>query len=317
MVNLFREDKIVLNYRESVTLGLLRKQSIFMLTVVLLLLPLSGCNNDNGTNTLTGRFLDSAVEGLDYVSGDIAAKTDTNGTFHYREGQLIRFYIGDILIGETMAKAIITPLDFQVDTRDTVPIAPEPPVGMNIARFLQALDNDADLTNGIRIMEVVTQLTIGRTIDFNIFDFDSNANVQMLVAELTSATLAGARELPEKYQAAAHLARTLGEAEGDDTVYIPGLQECQNCFGTDFTTFGEVIVAFNNLVTEDNARAYIAPFELEVLTSCYFDMSGPQFGGYLRVNVPIGEEQQMANVLSESNLVFFVFQEGVNFIGDC
>lgn len=287
-----------------------------MLTAVVLL-ALSGCNGGDGTSTLTGHFLDSAVEGVDYIAGDIAGKTDANGVFRYRRGQPVRFYIGDILLGETIAEPVITPLDFQVDTRGMVLTAPEPPVGLNIARFLQALDDDADPLNGIQITEVVKDLANGRNLDFNIFDFESNANVQMVVAELTSATLAGARDLPGKYEAAVHLARTLGEAEGTDKVYIPGVQECPDCFGSQFTTFGEVVVAFNDLVTEESARAYIAPFGLEVLASCNFDTVGAQFGGYLRVKVPIGEEQYMARILSNSDHVFFVYQEGVNFVGSC
>ncbi len=100
----------------------------------------NGSNND-GKNKVTfaavsnGQFIDGPVEGLRYVSGKLSGATGRQGEFQYQPGQPVRFYIGDVLLGEvTRGKAIITPLDLvENGTLDT-------PAVINIARLLQSLD---------------------------------------------------------------------------------------------------------------------------------------------------------------------------------
>ena len=60
---------------------------------------------------LTGMFIDSPVEGLEYETPTHTGITDAAGTFMYHEGDTIRFYIGDIMLGEAMAKSMMTPVD--------------------------------------------------------------------------------------------------------------------------------------------------------------------------------------------------------------
>lgn len=82
-----------------------------------------------------GRLVDAPVEGVHFVSGSLAGVTGPAGEFQYQQGELVRFYIGDIALGEAVAgKPIVTPLDLVPGgTLDT-------PAVINIARLLQSLD---------------------------------------------------------------------------------------------------------------------------------------------------------------------------------
>jgi para-nitrobenzyl esterase len=87
----------------------------------------------------TGQFIDGPVEGLRYQSGILSGTTGRQGEFQYAHDQSVRFYIGDILLGEaTRGKPVITPLDLvENGTIDT-------PAVINIARLLQSLDSIPD-----------------------------------------------------------------------------------------------------------------------------------------------------------------------------
>jgi hypothetical protein len=83
-----------------------------------------------------GRLIDGPVQGVRYVSGSVSGITGSGGDFQYEVDNDIRFFIGDIALGEaTRGKAIITPVDL-------VPGGTlETPAVINIARLLQSLDS--------------------------------------------------------------------------------------------------------------------------------------------------------------------------------
>lgn len=86
-----------------------------------------------------------------------------------------------------------------------------PESAMNIARFLQTLDNDANPGNGIHINDAVHVLAEDRTLGFSSAEWQdlwysglelvdgkwiaTRPAIELLVYELTSATEAGARDL--------------------------------------------------------------------------------------------------------------------------
>ena len=87
----------------------------------------------------SGRLVDAPVQGVRFVSGSLSGLTGPDGEFEYEADQSIRFFIGDIAIGEAVAgKEIISPLDLvpggDIDT----------PAVITIARFLQSLDATPD-----------------------------------------------------------------------------------------------------------------------------------------------------------------------------
>ncbi|MEE8057981.1 MAG: hypothetical protein V3T17_09110 [Pseudomonadales bacterium] len=158
--------------------------------------------------TAQGIFLDSAVEGLRYVSGGQSGLTDANGTFTYEVGASVTFTIGDIEIGTAQGAAILTPLEFVPTALDE-----SDPMVVNILRFLQTLDDDGDPDNGIQITELVRDLAAGLSITFNqsIDNFTGDGNVQVIVSDLTATSSAGARLLIDASIARAHFRETLDE----------------------------------------------------------------------------------------------------------
>lgn len=154
-----------------------------------------------GAATLTGVFIDSAVEGLSWKSGNMAGTTDANGTFKYLGGATVQFYVGDILIGEAQGNSIIIPIDLVVGAEDI-----NNTTVINIVRFLMTLDDDNDASNGIKILQASSELALGATIDFtqSTTDFTGSGNVQNLISTLTSVTAAGPHALFSVLDALSH-----------------------------------------------------------------------------------------------------------------
>lgn len=101
----------------------------------------------------TGVFLDSAVQGLDYVYNGNSSKT-INGMFIYPKhaSKAITFKLGEMTLGSTMPKSVVTPADLTTDSNEVV----------RILQVLQSVDNDNDLKNGIDIdKNVAKRFTAG------------------------------------------------------------------------------------------------------------------------------------------------------------
>lgn len=182
--------------------------------LILLLSLLSACSDSNDGNsqgtdtpkTAQGLFLDAAVEGLSFLSGNQSGLTDAQGTFSYEEGASVQFFIGGIVIGEAIAKSVMTPIDLVEGASDEFD-----PTVTNIARFLQTLDNDANPDNGITVRDEVRTAAAGMSLNFDreIIDFENDNNVKTVVFDLTSLTSAGDRPLVSSLKAQSHLSSVL------------------------------------------------------------------------------------------------------------
>ena len=151
-----------------------------LLLGVLGCLLLAGCGGGGGggdtppTPTVTGVLFDSAVAGVDYsCSGGRQGTTDAVGEFTCGEGDTVVFSVGGIALGEVSAAARVTVFDLaeadQPDSRqlqeyignpigDTTWVDSVVAIGdfplhraLNMASFLQTLDDDMDPENGIEI----------------------------------------------------------------------------------------------------------------------------------------------------------------------
>jgi len=127
------------------------KQFMRLLTAISLmsLFFITGCaENDQPDYELhTGVFKDSAVKGLRYKTPTNDGMTDKDGTFFYCNGEMITFFVGDIQLGQpAKAKSLMTPIDLVPKDKGN----PEKNK-LFIARFLQTLDADKKLENGIQI----------------------------------------------------------------------------------------------------------------------------------------------------------------------
>lgn len=203
----------------------IERARIVFICLMILVLPACGGGGgssggaSSGGGTGTGVFLDSAVEGISYVSGSVSGITDANGTFTYEVGSVVRFMIGDVVIGEALGQSVITPIDL-VSGSDA-----SHPTVLNIVCFLLTLDEDGDPDNGIQISEMIRNLAQGKSIYFaqNTNLFAADGNVQTVVSELTAVTAAGARTLVTSSYSQSHLSSTIwGYFAGDYTGTFSG-----------------------------------------------------------------------------------------------
>lgn len=153
-----------------------------------LIVVLSACDGDSAGDPVvmprvplvSGTFV-GPVEGLRYETASTDGVTDATGAFEYRDGENVRFYVGDILLGEVAGGSEISVLDLAgiesppvtarevravVNQIESFKLATPFEVAANIASFLYTVDDDADAGNGIRISSDLHDLAVGRSINF-------------------------------------------------------------------------------------------------------------------------------------------------------
>lgn len=164
----------------------------------------------------SGFLIDSALEGIKYISGQYNGYTDADGMFKYEKGATVIFYMGDentgIPLGSATTKIdphnkkrkIITLFDL-VGTQDEANQKL-----LNMGRLLQALDSDNDVSNGItldaRTKESIALLGLKNRIDFDVDEetFSNNNDIYSLFNDLAG-HFGEHRGLIETADAKAHL----------------------------------------------------------------------------------------------------------------
>jgi hypothetical protein len=153
--------------------------------------------------TMDGRFRDTGVQGLDYDAGaPLVGVTGPGGTFQYSQGESVSFRVGAVPLGGRLGDAVMTPLS----------LAPPSPAitreGDNRLRFLQMLDVDGDLENGILISDAVRALALGwGAVDFAADYAAFAAAIAPLVAAANAADGTQAHAVPGELAARQHFAR--------------------------------------------------------------------------------------------------------------
>jgi PKD repeat protein len=163
-----------------------------------------GGNGGEGSSVNTGKFIDAPTQGLNYETDTQAGTTDSQGNFRYETGEEITFAIGDVILGSTFGKSIITPEDLIHDPQDETD-----PTVTNILRLLQSLDEDGDPDNGIVITPAIAAEVEGRPINFaasvesfdneEIADLFAALNAQGAFSANTPRTLRSAEEAWEHF----------------------------------------------------------------------------------------------------------------------
>ncbi|ACO04418.1 MAG TPA: hypothetical protein DEP48_07620 [Persephonella sp.] len=116
------------------------RKLILLLTAVFIFSCGGGGGSSEG-ELLVGYFYDSPVENLRYkTSSGVEGKTDSSGKFFYRKGDIIKFYAGNILIGEVTGDFIISPIDLFKGYKND--IRPDDPLILNLVSFFLYLDPD-------------------------------------------------------------------------------------------------------------------------------------------------------------------------------
>lgn len=165
---------------------------------ILALFVLVGCSGGEADYSLndinpdrSGRFIDSAVEGLEYQYPDgKQALTGKGGTFQYKKDDTLGFYIGALSLGSSEAGFILTPRELAHN-----PGSIQEPAVSNRVRLMLALDQDSDRL-GVQIDGSLRSQasTWEPTIDFLVSEADFTAEVQRVthneIITLPSATVA-------------------------------------------------------------------------------------------------------------------------------
>ncbi|MBW1757080.1 MAG: hypothetical protein JRJ80_13030 [Deltaproteobacteria bacterium] len=178
--------------------------SVALACVLALSSGLTGCGESQGGDGgaggtggagLTGILVGGPISGVSFETETHSGITTENGTFRYEEGETVGFFIGDTVLGETQGKEEVSPFDLVPNAeplkgQDTLSRAASnkcnPLVSViNMAAFLQTLDQDDNLDNGVRITSEVATLFEGVSIDFaqNIFGFRRDRDLRTVLSQ--------------------------------------------------------------------------------------------------------------------------------------
>ncbi|WP_311568009.1 hypothetical protein [Photobacterium arenosum] len=165
----------------------------------------SGGDQNQSGDVSTGRLIDAAVQGMDYVTATQSGTTNANGEFSYKPGEKVTFKMGGHSFTSVDAGNVITPLDL-AGTDDINNNAV-----VNIVRLLMTLDTDGDPSNGIAINETVKNTA--SQINFNVApaDFGNESNVTALLSQAGKS----ASDLPDEAEAKAHFEESLSTTTAD------------------------------------------------------------------------------------------------------
>ncbi|MBN1663431.1 MAG: carboxylesterase family protein [Deltaproteobacteria bacterium] len=179
--------------------------------------------SSGGADLQTGVFLDSPVAGLSYSTPNASGTTDAAGKFTYYPYETVTFSVGGLTLGSATGKATITPLDIVSGATG----AADQRVANRLV-FLQSLDQDGDLNNGIQITPAIAAVvaTYAAKINFNqtTSAFAADANVAALLAALNAANVftdtdPRARTLRSAVAAQEHFTRSTAERKVVSTQY--------------------------------------------------------------------------------------------------
>ncbi|MEJ2669808.1 MAG: hypothetical protein P8176_11235 [Gammaproteobacteria bacterium] len=170
--------------------------------------PFTGGINQPFTGT--AQFIDSAVKGLAYTSGELVGVTDADGAFDYAAGKPVIFSVGNTVIGQvTLERSdnslYITPVDLVADAEAETDTSVA-----NIARLLQSLDDDRDAENGITITEAM-HAAADEDIDISALSNSAFQNYVSYFETLMALGSSGITDLVTAADAQAHLKSVLLE----------------------------------------------------------------------------------------------------------
>jgi len=188
-------------------------------------LLLSGCLSGGGGGSdpqlSSGVFIDAPVAGLHYETTSRNGETNAEGRFEYQGSETVSFSLAGIELGSASGASQLTPLDLIEGASDL-----SDPGVLNLSRFLQSLDADGNLSNGIEISEQIRSaisayLAANPAVSLDFSDTDSFETAMAdLLTELNSEAVfdenasAGTRTLTSRLDAFNHLLDSLGNAAG-------------------------------------------------------------------------------------------------------
>lgn len=174
-----------------------------ILFVAVMILSVSACNESSTSNSEDGDNSDSELQvgyfvapptkGLRYVTETESGYTDNQGSFLYRDGEVVRFYIGALELGASIGSEFITPVsltgeDNQSNLNNKA---------VNISRTLQTIDVRQDTEAVIIVPDELQAL------DIQELNFDYQDEIKLLMQ--TASNLAQADYMLKDFDAAKDL----------------------------------------------------------------------------------------------------------------
>lgn len=158
-------------------------------------LVLYGCSSAEDPpadeSTLSGVFSTPVVKGLKYSTDTQSGTTNGIGTFKYKEGEIISFYIGDIYVGQANAKSILTPLDLSQVAPTTKSLNSTKASNINdnwainLFNLLLALDANGNTEDGIEITTDTTNQARSITLQLDLPPADFIADATTIEFSVT------------------------------------------------------------------------------------------------------------------------------------
>lgn len=170
-------------------------------------------------HNMQGAFIDSPVQGLYYETETHFGITNEDGHFYYKIGEDVSLMMGDIELGRTHGKAIVTPVDIVPGAIDETH-----PTVSNMLRFLQSMDVDNMPDNGIDLPDYMLEELEGRSIQFQMTheEFENDPDVLMFMDTMSRTYEAyNGRKMVSAEDAQEHMRNTMGTIEHnptDDTI---------------------------------------------------------------------------------------------------
>ncbi|MGY9053590.1 MAG: hypothetical protein ACKVH9_08545, partial [Rhodobacterales bacterium] len=169
--------------------------------------------------TLTGKFVDAAVGGIDYyIGGVLQGQTAADGSFTYIAGDTITFKVGSVIVGDIASSEINA--DNTVMPQDLAGVARTDTANdavTKIAQMLQTVDSDGDSSNGITIVKNADG-DIVNTANAVLLDKDTALTISATTtdAQIQAATEdAGDAAFVSEEAAVAHLNASTNAVEGN------------------------------------------------------------------------------------------------------
>ena len=200
-------------------------RQMFGCSVIVSALLLSGCGSSGGdssegeTSTITGQFIDGAVEGLNYTcspSGNTGV-TNSEGEFTCNADDTIKFSVAGIELGSTNVATLITPLTLFPENSEAA---------LNVAQLLQTLDSDGDAQNGIHLDTNTNALQALQTYFASEQYLDTDFAIDFTSSEFDT-FMAGVLGdvLVDESSAHAHMSETIANYLGDPNEETPSQED--------------------------------------------------------------------------------------------
>jgi hypothetical protein len=154
----------------------------------------------NGPPTVDTGIFRTRVQGMTYVSGSQSGTIGANGKFTYEVGQQITFSVGNTVIGTATPGPLLFAVDLVPGGNGTNRAV------LNIDRFLQALDHDANAANGISIDSSVSSQNWG-AINFDVDAATFDTATSAIISAVHAADPGTLAALPAASASQAHIKR--------------------------------------------------------------------------------------------------------------